>query len=173
MTVTHPNCKALDWLACVVVRDAAIPLSNMFKLIFCCSIWSGKENTEIFEDLLLNCCVISSCYMAKLFHQNLNISLALRWNYTLFFRTCHLFLQVVVNSEMIEYYDISGCYILRPWAMEIWELLKVSFSIPAHQCFIFPLINFHSPKQTISVICYQFCNCKYLSAKKISTLCLF
>ena len=39
----------------------------------------------------------------------------------------YLFVQVVVNSEMIEYYDISGCYILRPWAMEIWELLKVSF----------------------------------------------
>ncbi|XP_047047195.1 proline--tRNA ligase, cytoplasmic-like [Lolium rigidum] len=35
--------------------------------------------------------------------------------------------EVVVNSEMIEYYDISGCYILRPWAMEIWELLKEFF----------------------------------------------
>ena len=122
----------------------------------------------------MNCCVISSCYMAKLFHQNLNISLALRCNYTLFFRTCHLFLQVVVNSEMIEYYDISGCYILRPWAMEIWELLKVSFSIPTElidcsSVFHFLAINFPSPKQTISVICYQFCNCKYLMAKKIST----
>ncbi|GAV69393.1 tRNA-synt_2b domain-containing protein/HGTP_anticodon domain-containing protein/ProRS-C_1 domain-containing protein [Cephalotus follicularis] len=29
--------------------------------------------------------------------------------------------EVVVNGEMIEYYDISGCYILRPWAMSIWE----------------------------------------------------
>lgn len=28
---------------------------------------------------------------------------------------------------MIEYYDISGCYILRPWAMSIWEILQVSF----------------------------------------------
>ncbi|ONM14709.1 Proline--tRNA ligase cytoplasmic [Zea mays] len=35
--------------------------------------------------------------------------------------------EVVVNSEMIEYYDISGCYILRPWAMEIWELMKEFF----------------------------------------------
>jgi prolyl-tRNA synthetase len=33
--------------------------------------------------------------------------------------------QVVVNSEMIEYYDISGCYILRPWAMAIWETMQV------------------------------------------------
>jgi prolyl-tRNA synthetase len=58
--------------------------------------------------------------------------------------------EVVVNSEMIEYYDISGCYILRPWAMEIWELLKVSFSIPTElidcssvfhfPCDLFPFI---------------------------------
>lgn len=34
--------------------------------------------------------------------------------------------QVVVNGEMIEYYDISGCYILRPWAMSIWEIMEVS-----------------------------------------------
>ncbi|GAA0184887.1 aminoacyl-tRNA synthetase [Lithospermum erythrorhizon] len=37
------------------------------------------------------------------------------------------FLSVVVNGEMIEYYDISGCYILRPWAMSIWELMQVFF----------------------------------------------
>ncbi|XP_070033939.1 proline--tRNA ligase, cytoplasmic-like isoform X3 [Nicotiana tomentosiformis] len=28
---------------------------------------------------------------------------------------------------MIEYYDISGCYILRPWAMSIWEILQAFF----------------------------------------------
>ncbi|KAF3677967.1 putative 50S ribosomal protein L3-2, chloroplastic-like [Capsicum annuum] len=32
--------------------------------------------------------------------------------------------EVVVSGEMIEYYDISGCYILRPWAMSIWEILQ-------------------------------------------------
>ncbi|XP_020098638.1 proline--tRNA ligase, cytoplasmic-like isoform X4 [Ananas comosus] len=32
--------------------------------------------------------------------------------------------EVVVSSEMIEYYDISGCYILRPWTMPIWETLQ-------------------------------------------------
>lgn len=31
--------------------------------------------------------------------------------------------QLVVRSELIDYYDISGCYILRPWAYEIWELI--------------------------------------------------
>ncbi|KAG9136419.1 hypothetical protein Leryth_022399 [Lithospermum erythrorhizon] len=35
--------------------------------------------------------------------------------------------EVVVNGEMIEYYDISGCYILRPWAMSIWEVMQVFF----------------------------------------------
>ncbi|CAI9774250.1 unnamed protein product [Fraxinus pennsylvanica] len=35
--------------------------------------------------------------------------------------------EVVVNGEMIEYYDISGCYILRPWAMSIWEILQTFF----------------------------------------------
>lgn len=28
---------------------------------------------------------------------------------------------------MIEYYDISGCYILRPWAFSIWEFIKDFF----------------------------------------------
>ncbi|XP_075075069.1 proline--tRNA ligase, cytoplasmic-like isoform X3 [Nicotiana tabacum] len=35
--------------------------------------------------------------------------------------------EVVVCGEMIEYYDISGCYILRPWAMSIWEILQAFF----------------------------------------------
>ena len=29
--------------------------------------------------------------------------------------------QVVVKGEMIEYSDISGCYILRPQSYFIWE----------------------------------------------------
>ncbi|KAL5730976.1 proline--tRNA ligase [Ranunculus cassubicifolius] len=35
--------------------------------------------------------------------------------------------EVVVSSEMIEYYDISGCYILRPWAMSIWKTMQTFF----------------------------------------------
>jgi len=35
--------------------------------------------------------------------------------------------QVVVRSEMIEYYDISGCYILRPWSYSIWEQIQSFF----------------------------------------------
>ncbi|KAK7823141.1 proline--trna ligase [Quercus suber] len=35
--------------------------------------------------------------------------------------------EVVVNAELIEYYDISGCYILRPWTMAIWEEMQKFF----------------------------------------------
>jgi hypothetical protein len=32
--------------------------------------------------------------------------------------------QVVTLSEMIDYSDISGCYILRPWAYFLWETIQ-------------------------------------------------
>lgn len=32
--------------------------------------------------------------------------------------------RVITYSEMIDYYDISGCYILRPWAYSIWESIQ-------------------------------------------------
>lgn len=32
--------------------------------------------------------------------------------------------QVLLKAEMIEYYDVSGCYILRPWSFKIWDALK-------------------------------------------------
>uniref|UniRef100_A0A8B9JDW8 Bifunctional glutamate/proline--tRNA ligase n=1 Tax=Astyanax mexicanus TaxID=7994 RepID=A0A8B9JDW8_ASTMX len=35
--------------------------------------------------------------------------------------------QVITKSEMIEYYDVSGCYVLRPWAFSIWESIKDFF----------------------------------------------
>ena len=28
---------------------------------------------------------------------------------------------------MIEYYDVSGCYVLRPWAYGIWERIQKWF----------------------------------------------
>ena len=36
---------------------------------------------------------------------------------------------VIVLSEMISYYDISGCYILRPWSYTIWELMQEWFNV--------------------------------------------
>eukprot|EP01125_Pyxidicula_operculata_P022865 TRINITY_DN9638_c0_g1_i1.p1 TRINITY_DN9638_c0_g1~~TRINITY_DN9638_c0_g1_i1.p1 ORF type:complete len:511 (-),score=75.77 TRINITY_DN9638_c0_g1_i1:47-1579(-) len=32
--------------------------------------------------------------------------------------------EVVTRSELIDYHDISGCYILRPWAFNIWDNIK-------------------------------------------------
>lgn len=32
--------------------------------------------------------------------------------------------RAITYSEMIDYYDISGCYILRPWAYSIWEAIQ-------------------------------------------------
>ncbi|XP_058881572.1 bifunctional glutamate/proline--tRNA ligase-like isoform X1 [Acipenser ruthenus] len=32
--------------------------------------------------------------------------------------------QVITKAEMIEYYDVSGCYVLRPWSFAIWETIK-------------------------------------------------
>ena len=29
--------------------------------------------------------------------------------------------QVLLKSDMIDYYSVSGCYILKPWAYGIWE----------------------------------------------------
>merc|ERR1712063_156336 len=31
------------------------------------------------------------------------------------------YIQVITRADLIEYYDISGCYVLRPNAYEIWE----------------------------------------------------
>ncbi|XP_063973582.1 bifunctional glutamate/proline--tRNA ligase [Diachasmimorpha longicaudata] len=37
------------------------------------------------------------------------------------------FSQVITKGEMIEYSDISGCYILRPWSFSIWEAIRDFF----------------------------------------------
>lgn len=32
--------------------------------------------------------------------------------------------QVLLKSEMMDYYDVSGCYIIRPWAYNIWKEIQ-------------------------------------------------
>ncbi len=32
--------------------------------------------------------------------------------------------QVITKAEMIEYYDVSGCYVFRPWSYSIWEQIS-------------------------------------------------
>ncbi|PVF93478.1 putative proline-tRNA ligase, partial [Serendipita vermifera] len=31
---------------------------------------------------------------------------------------------VLVKSEMLDYYNVSGCYILKPWSYSIWETIQ-------------------------------------------------
>lgn len=33
----------------------------------------------------------------------------------------------MVSAELISYYDVSGCYILRPWAYSMWEVVQSFF----------------------------------------------
>ena len=56
--------------------------------------------------------------------------------------------QVITKSEMIEYYDISGCYILRNWSFSIWERIQAFFDkeikkLGVENCY-FPIFVSHS-----------------------------
>jgi len=53
--------------------------------------------------------------------------LALKWKKSENFAMWYS--DVIVLSEMISYYDISGCYILRPWSYKIWELIQEWFNV--------------------------------------------
>ncbi|XP_059610476.1 bifunctional glutamate/proline--tRNA ligase [Phlebotomus argentipes] len=35
--------------------------------------------------------------------------------------------QVITKGELIEYYDVSGCYILRHWSFAVWKVIKTWF----------------------------------------------
>ncbi|VEL15686.1 unnamed protein product, partial [Protopolystoma xenopodis] len=32
--------------------------------------------------------------------------------------------EIITKSELLEYYDVSGCYVLRPWAYSIWQVIQ-------------------------------------------------
>lgn len=36
--------------------------------------------------------------------------------------------QVLTKAELIEYYDVSGCYILREWSFAIWKVIQRWFT---------------------------------------------
>lgn len=51
--------------------------------------------------------------------------------------------EVITRSEMVEYYDVSGCYIFRPWSYAIWERIQSFFdsrikSLGVENCY-FPI----------------------------------
>ena len=33
---------------------------------------------------------------------------------------------VLIKADMLDYYNVSGCYILRPWSYSIWEIIQGS-----------------------------------------------
>lgn len=52
--------------------------------------------------------------------------------------------QLVIKSELLEYYDIKGCFIMRPWSYYIWKIVKNHFTdcierIGVEECY-FPLL---------------------------------
>ena len=56
--------------------------------------------------------------------------------------------QVLTKAEMLEYYDVSGCYILRPWSYTIWEAIKDFFDaeikkLGVQNCY-FPIFVSHA-----------------------------
>lgn len=50
---------------------------------------------------------------------------------------------MITKADMVEYHDISGCYVLRPWSYSIWEFVKKWFDgeikkFGIHNCY-FPI----------------------------------
>lgn len=41
--------------------------------------------------------------------------------------------QIITKAEMIEYYDVSGCYVIRPWAYAVWEEIQHFFDTKIKQ----------------------------------------
>ncbi|RPD65748.1 prolyl-tRNA synthetase [Lentinus tigrinus ALCF2SS1-7] len=35
---------------------------------------------------------------------------------------------VLIKADMLDYYNVSGCYILRPWSYSIWEIIQEWFN---------------------------------------------
>lgn len=31
---------------------------------------------------------------------------------------------VLIKADMLDYYNVSGCYILKPWSYSIWETIQ-------------------------------------------------
>ena len=33
-------------------------------------------------------------------------------------------MKVLIKADMLDYYNVSGCYVLKPWSYSIWELIQ-------------------------------------------------
>jgi prolyl-tRNA synthetase len=92
---------------------------------------SNVNTSALFLSRDTTCARPSSLLISPYTHpsppQSGETQLALKWrkeeNFAMWYS------DVIVLSEMISYYDISGCYILRPWSYKIWELIQDWFNI--------------------------------------------
>ena len=32
--------------------------------------------------------------------------------------------KVLIKADMLDYYSVSGCYVLKPWSYSIWEIIQ-------------------------------------------------
>ncbi|ESO04653.1 hypothetical protein HELRODRAFT_78758, partial [Helobdella robusta] len=60
--------------------------------------------------------------------------------------------QVITKAELIEYYDVSGCYVLRSWSFGIWERISQWFDerikeMGFENCY-FPMFVSHGALET-------------------------
>ena len=40
------------------------------------------------------------------------------------FHTNYHSVKVLIKADMLDYYSVSGCYILKPWSYSIWEAIQ-------------------------------------------------
>lgn len=77
--------------------------------------WFSQVMYTCSDDFVINCVkIVTQCERNEI----------TQFNFSKYFLS---FIQVITKSEMIEYYDVSGCYILRPWSYAIWEFIVAFF----------------------------------------------
>jgi prolyl-tRNA synthetase len=37
--------------------------------------------------------------------------------------------QVLKKGDMLDYYDVSGCYILKPWSYNVWQSIQSEYVV--------------------------------------------
>jgi len=56
--------------------------------------------------------------------------------------------QVLIKADMLDYYSVSGCYILKPWSYSIWEEIQSWFNTEIKKLGVqnsyFPMFISHS-----------------------------
>lgn len=63
---------------------------------------------------------------------------------------------VIVLSEMISYYDISGCYILRPWSYKVWDLMQQWFNEQVSELYWQLVVERQSGNHSVLTVFSQF-----------------